>query len=118
MNQPSAQRRQFLKASAVLGAAGLAGCAQPGPSASAKIAYNPNAQFELKVFEVEYRRNPQGRALMARVYQPQGAGPFPVMVDLHGGAWNAKDRKAEQPMNRAVAASGVLVVEIDLKMVL
>ncbi|HEX4325654.1 MAG TPA: alpha/beta hydrolase [Burkholderiales bacterium] len=114
MNQPSAPRRHFLKTTAVLGAAGLAGCAHTGPAAPAKIAYSPNAQFELKVFEVEYRRNPQGRALMARVYQPQGAGPFPVMVDLHGGAWNAKDRTAEQPMNRAVAASGVLVVAIDL----
>ena len=114
MNHPSAQRRHFLKAGAALGAAGLAGCAHTGPAAAGKIAYDPNASFELKVFEVEYRRNPQGRALLARVYQPQGPGPFPVMVDLHGGAWNAKNRIAEQPMNRAVAASGVLVVAIDL----
>ncbi|MDB5806362.1 MAG: hypothetical protein JWN73_3684 [Betaproteobacteria bacterium] len=113
MNQPSAERRHFLKATAALGAAGLAGCAQTGP-AMGKVNYDPNARFALKEFEVEYRRNPQGRALMAHVYQPQGAGPFPVMVDLHGGAWNAKDRMAEQPMNRAVAQSGVLVVAIDL----
>lgn len=114
MKQAWAQRRHFLKATAALGAAGLAGCAQTGPATSGKVAYDPNARFALKEFEVEYRRNPQGRALMAHVYQPQGAGPFPVMVDLHGGAWNAKDRMAEQPMNRAVAQSGVLVVAIDL----
>ena len=52
--------------------------------------------------------------LMARVYRPQGAGPFPALLDLHGGAWNNKDRKAEEPMDRALAASGVLVVAIDL----
>jgi acetyl esterase/lipase len=52
--------------------------------------------------------------LMARVYQPDGAGPFPTVLDLHGGAWNAKDRRAEEPMDRALAASGVLVVAIDL----
>ena len=52
--------------------------------------------------------------LMARVYRPKGAGPFPALLDLHGGAWNNKDRKAEEPMDRALAASGVLVVAIDL----
>ena len=51
---------------------------------------------------------------MARIYQPKGAGPFPTVLDLHGGAWNAKDRRAEEPMDRAIAASGVLVVAIDL----
>jgi acetyl esterase len=79
-----------------------------------KTAYDPAAKFELKVSEVEFRRTPGGRQLMARIYQPQGAGPFPTLLDLHGGAWNAKDRKAEEPMDRALAASGVLVVAIDL----
>ena len=51
---------------------------------------------------------------MARIYRPQGTGPFPVVLDLHGGAWNAKDRFAEEPMNRSMAASGLLVVAIDL----
>jgi len=79
-----------------------------------KTAYDPAASYELKVSEVEFRRAPGGRMLMARIYQPQGAGPFPALLDLHGGAWNRKDRFAEEPMDRAVAASGVLVVAIDL----
>src|SRR5437867_8790383 len=76
--------------------------------------YDPGAKFDVKVSEVEYRRTKAGRALMARIYQPAGAGPFPTLLDLHGGAWNAKDRTAEEPMDRAIAASGVLVVAIDL----
>jgi acetyl esterase/lipase len=36
------------------------------------------------------------------------------VLDLHGGAWNRKDRLAEEPMDRAIAASGVLVVAIDM----
>jgi acetyl esterase/lipase len=52
--------------------------------------------------------------LMARIYQPAGSGPFPTIIDLHGGAWNTKDRHAEEPMDRALAASGVLVVAIDM----
>jgi acetyl esterase/lipase len=76
--------------------------------------YNPAASLEVKVSEVPFRRTAAGRSLMARIYQPQGAGPFPVLLDLHGGAWNNKDRFANEPMDRAVAASGVLVVAIDM----
>ena len=76
--------------------------------------YDPAATFEIRVSEVEFRRTAAGRTLMARIYQPQGAGPFPTVLDLHGGAWNAKDRHAEEPMDRALAASGLLVVAIDM----
>src|SRR6267154_1082829 len=100
-------RRDFLKKMSALGAVTVAGL-------NSKTAYNPSATFEIKVSEVELRRTPAGRMLMARIYQPHGAGPFPTILDLHGGAWNAKDRHAEEPMDRAIAASGVLVVAIDL----
>jgi acetyl esterase/lipase len=93
-----------------MGAAGVAGLR---PS-TAGAAYDPEAKFELKVSEVPFRRNAKGRQLLARIYQPQGAGPFPTVLDLHGGAWNRKDRFAEEPMDRAIAASGVLVVAIDM----
>jgi acetyl esterase/lipase len=36
------------------------------------------------------------------------------VLDLHGGAWNQKNRLAEEPMDRALAASGLLVVAVDL----
>src|SRR5262245_9536420 len=77
-------------------------------------AYDPGARFDLAVSEVEFRRNTAGRMLMARIYQPKGAGPFPTVLDLHGGAWNRKDRFAEEPMDRALAASGLLVVAVDM----
>ncbi len=74
----------------------------------------PTARFDLAVSEVELRRNSAGRMLMARIYQPKGPGPFPTVLDLHGGAWNRKDRFAEEPMDRALAASGLLVVAVDM----
>jgi acetyl esterase/lipase len=95
-----------------MSALGVAGAAGLRPADAA--AYDPKARFELKVSEVEFRRTPKGRQLMARIYQPQGPGPFPVVLDLHGGAWNRKDRFAEEPMDRGIAASGVLVVAIDM----
>ena len=109
MSLHSSGRRSFLKTMSALGVAGAAGLK---PSAAA--AYDPKAKFDLTVTEVEFRRNLKGRQLMARIYRPQGNGPFPTVLDLHGGAWNRKDRRAEEPMDRAIAASGVLVVAIDL----
>jgi acetyl esterase/lipase len=110
MEEHSLERRVFLKKMTALSAAGVAGLS----SRAAHAAYDPAAKFDLKVSEVEFRRNAAGRMLMARIYQPQGAGPFPTLLDLHGGAWNRKDRLAEEPMDRAIAASGVLVVAIDM----
>src|SRR6266705_2796509 len=102
MNMNSCERRDFLKMMTLLGASGLSGAVA---QAYAATAYDPAAKFEIKVSEVELRRNKAGRLLMARIYQPDGAGPFPAILDLHGGAWNAKDRHAEEPMDRALAAS-------------
>jgi acetyl esterase len=78
-----------------------------------KVAYDPTDRFEINVWDTEFRRTPT-RTLMARIYQPNGAGPFPVLLDLHGGAWNNQDRKANAPMDESLAASGILVVAIDL----
>jgi acetyl esterase len=77
------------------------------------VPYNPANKFELKVWDVEFRRTAK-RTLMARIYQPQGQGPFPTLLDLHGGAWNNKDRLANVPMDEAVAKAGMLVVAVDL----
>jgi len=76
--------------------------------------YNPAAQYELKIWDVDFRKVPT-RMLKARIYQPQGPGPFPTLLDVHGGAWHDKDRLANVPMDEAVAKSGVLVVAIDMR---
>ena len=75
--------------------------------------YNPSNKFEIKTSDVVFRKTAQ-RTLLARVYQPQGAGPFPVLLDLHGGAWNNKDRTANSAMDESLARSGIVVVAIDL----
>ena len=90
-------RRDFLKEITALGMAGVpivagwrpsvAGAGETPGRSGVTTSYDPAARFELKVSEVEFRRTPAGRQLMARIYQPQGAGPFPTVLDLHGGAW-------------------------------
>lgn len=115
MSNATSDRRDVPKQMAAAGAVGAAaGTLGRGALAAAQPAYDPNARFEVIVSEVELRRNSAGRMLMARIYQPKGSGPFPTVLDLHGGGWNRKDRKAEEPMDRALAASGLLVVAVDM----
>ena len=78
-----------------------------------KTVYNSSNRFEIRAWDVEFRRTPT-RTLMACIYQPQGEGPFPALLDLHGGAWNNQDRTANAPMDEKLAASGILVVAVDL----
>jgi acetyl esterase/lipase len=119
MSEHIVGRRNFLRTVAVASAVGSFASALGSRAVSAaamrtNVAYDPAAKFDLDVIEVDMRRNRAGRMLRARIYRPKGAGPFPVVLDLHGGAWNRKDRTAEEPMDRAIASSGVLVVAIDL----
>jgi acetyl esterase/lipase len=111
MDQHLPGRRDFLLKLTALGAVGFPLLAA---RARAATAYDPAAKFDITVSEVEFRRTAAGRTLMARIYQPKGPGPFPTVLDLHGGAWNAKDRHAEEPMDRALASSGLLVIAIDM----
>jgi acetyl esterase/lipase len=111
MTRKTFDRRDVVK---LMAAAGATMPVVPGATDAAATAYDPAAKFELEVKEVEFRRNTAGRMLMARIYRPKAPGPYPTVLDLHGGAWNNKDRHAEEPMDRALAASGLLVVAIDM----
>ena len=76
--------------------------------------YDPAQRYEVVVRDVEYRRDGDD-AWLARVYQPQGAGPFPALLDVHGGAWTMSDRTSNEPMNQALAASGLVVAAVDFR---
>ena len=47
---------------------------------------------------------------------PQGEGPFAILLDVHGEAWNDQDRTANAPVDERPAASGILVVAIDARL--
>ena len=67
---------------------------------------------EFKVEDVEYLRH-GNTPLLARLYRPHGAGPFPIMVELHGGAWCRGDRLADKVIHELLARSGVIVASLD-----
>ena len=67
---------------------------------------------EIKVEDVEYIRHGDTPFLM-RLYRPQGTGPFPIMVELHGGAWCRSDRLGDKVIHESLAKSGVIVASPD-----
>ena len=72
-------------------------------------------RFEIDVEDVEYLRH-AGQPLHARVYRPRGKGPFPLIVDVHGGAWCRKDRTSDVATDEALARSGAVAVALDFRM--
>src|SRR5260370_405945 len=71
-----------------------------------------SAGYEIDVQDVEYLRHGD-RPLLARLYSPRGDGPFPMIVDLHGGAWCRGGRTHDAVMDEPLALSGVAVAALD-----
>lgn len=70
---------------------------------------------DIRIEEIAYCRHSSGE-LMARLYLPQGPGPFPGVVEVHGGAWTANDRTTNRDIHQPLAASGAVVMAIDFRM--
>lgn len=73
------------------------------------------AAFDFDIEDVEYLRHGD-KPLLMRLYKPRGNGPFPLMVDLHGGAWCNLDRTSDVLFNETLARSGVTVAALDFRM--
>jgi acetyl esterase/lipase len=65
--------------------------------------------------DVEYLR-PGATPLLARLYRPAGPGPFPAVVNVHGGAWTSGDRLDNEHTSRALAGAGTVVLALDFRM--
>jgi acetyl esterase len=69
---------------------------------------------EFDVADVEYLRHGD-KPLLARVYKPRGAGPFPAMVECHGGAWCLSDRFTEKLRHEYMASHGIVSIALDFR---
>lgn len=94
--------------------------AQRLDNASAGVArglrYDFSQNYGLWIYDIEYRRA-GAESWLARIYEPQGKGPFPLLLDVHGGVWGALDldRTLDALVDRALAASGMVVAAIDFR---
>ena len=70
--------------------------------------------YDVDVADVEYLRHGD-TPLLARLFRPRGSGPFPIMVELHGGAWVGGNRLNGNAANEALAKNGVIVAALDFR---
>ena len=69
---------------------------------------------EFDVEDVEYLRHGD-KPLLARVFKPRGEGPFPALVECHGGAWCLSDRTTERLRHEAMASHGIVSIALDFR---
>jgi len=70
--------------------------------------------YKVDIADVEYLRHGD-TPLLARLFKPQGSGPFPIMLELHGGAWVRGTRENGNAANEALAKTGVIVAALDFR---
>ncbi len=73
-----------------------------------------NSSYAVDERDIEYQRL-AGKTWLVRIYQPRGSGPFPTIIDVHGGAWHNGDRMNNAGIDRALAARGVLVAAVEFR---
>ena len=76
--------------------------------------YDPAATYAVREYDLEYL-NVDGQTRQVRIYQPEGPGPFPMVLSIHGGAWSAGDHTNNAITSRPLASSGLVVAVIGLR---
>ncbi len=73
---------------------------------------------EVPVGSVEERTIPaQGREIPARVYRPDGEGPFGILMNFHGGGWVIGDLDTSDAVCRRMSSDAdCLVVSVDYRL--
>jgi acetyl esterase/lipase len=66
------------------------------------------------VADIEYLRHGD-KPLLARVFTPRGPGPFPALVECHGGAWCMSDRNTEHLRHEFMASHGIVSIALDFR---
>lgn len=118
-------RRKLLKAASITGAtviasawapfAGGGGVLSRAVAATGALAYDPTQRYDLWVYDLEYLRV-EGESLQVRIYEPQGTGPFPLLVDVHAGVWGLLDRTHSASLDKVIAAGGAVVAAVDYRL--
>jgi acetyl esterase/lipase len=70
----------------------------------------------INIEDLEYLRPQDGAPLLARYYRPEGTGPFPAVLEVHGGAWTSGDRLNNTAIGEYLAAHGIVMLSIDFRM--
>lgn len=73
--------------------------------------YDPSDLYEVREHDQEYL-NVGGVTRQVRIYQPEGPGPYPMLLSVHGGTWTDKDHTDYESTSKPMAATGMVVAAI------
>ena len=71
--------------------------------------------YEVVVEEQECSR-PDGSRMALRITRPRGEGPFPAVVDIHGGGWITGTRSDNAIIDNHLARNGIVAVAPEFRM--
>jgi acetyl esterase/lipase len=70
--------------------------------------------FDYTVADFNYIEH-EGKAQRLRLFMPVGAGPFPLVVDVHGGAWCNGDLKDCEDRDLTLVRDGFAVAALNFR---
>jgi len=73
-----------------------------------------NGTQSIVLDDLEYLRHGD-KSMMMRLFRPKGPGPFPVVLDLHGGAWNKGSLEECQARDEYLAEAGIAAAALDFR---
>jgi len=56
------------------------------------------------------------RQMHLDLFQPQGRGPFPAVILVHGGAWTTGNHRMENPFAMTLAARGFVAATVEYRL--
>ncbi len=69
---------------------------------------------DFRIEDIEYLRHGD-QPLLGRLYRPAGKGPYPAVIEVHGGAWRNGDRFNNVVIAERLARRGILVFSVDFR---
>jgi acetyl esterase/lipase len=79
-----------------------------------QINFNGKNRYKVKTVEVTYRKDSNG-VCFGRIYLPEKQGPFPALIDVHGGAWSKGGYTDNEKIDWFLAEKGMAVFAIEFR---
>ncbi len=73
-----------------------------------------NSPFDYTVADFNYIEDADGPRRL-RLFMPVAVGPFPLVVDLHGGAWCSQDLRDCEPRDLTLVRNGFAVAALNFR---
>ncbi len=73
-----------------------------------------DASFDYTVADFNYIEHADGPQKL-RLFMPVGTGPFPLVVDVHGGAWCNQDLTDCEPRDLVLVRAGFAVAALNFR---